>query len=247
MADVKIGGNAATISKLNGFKAAEALGIISEISEQAPSLLTELAEFTRKYEIEHAQRMPRAAAEAKFPSQAKNVSEEAWVASGNVLEVPTPPGIEEQIAFALPKVYKVARESLIDLFSLLLATNGELEEADAEGKELYGREGVLAEQRRRLLHEASLEELVAFAAAAGDLLGEQLKASDIGGSLGKLAEVFGFKSDKTSTTKPASPEPTEPSASERASASASDGALDGPGETSSSALHSERSEPQPAS
>lgn len=246
MADVTIGGKLATISKLNGYKAAEALGIISTISEETPTLLHDLAEFTRAYETENAQRMPRAAAEAKFTSQAKNVSEEAWRASGNVLVVPTPPGLEEQIAFALPKVYKVARESLIDLLALLLASSEELEKADGEGEELYGRDGALAEHRRRLLHEASLEELVAFAASAGDVLSAQLKASDIGGSLGKLGEVFGFKTGPK-TTKPDSLEKSAPSDSEPASASASDEASDGPGATSSSEPPSERSAPQPVS
>jgi hypothetical protein len=244
MADVKIGGNAATISKLNGYKAAEALGIISDITEQTPTLLHDLADFTRTYEMENAQRMPRAAAEAKFPQQAKNVSEEAWQASGNELVVPTPPGGEEQIAFALPKVYKVARESLIDLLALLLASNAELEAADGEGRELYGKEGALGEWRRKLLHEASLEELVEVAALAGDVLRDQLKAID-GGQLGKLLEVFGIGGQKTTAS--ASPAPPAPSASEPASASASDEASDGPAETSSLSPPSERSEPQPVS
>jgi hypothetical protein len=245
MTDVKIGDANATISKLNGYKAAEALGIISEITEATPGLLHDLADFTRTYEREHAQQMPRAAAEAKFPTQARNVSEEAWAAAGNVLAVPEPPGIEEQIAFALPKVYKVARESLIDLLALLITPNSELEKYDAEGEDLYGREGALAEQRRKLLHDASLEQLVDVAAGAGDVLREQLRAID-GGQLGKLLEVFGLKTGQPSPS-PSSPEPSAPSASEPGSSSPSAEASDGPAATSSSASPSERSEPQPAS
>jgi hypothetical protein len=245
MADVKIGDAPATISKLNGFKAAEALGIISEITEQTPTLLQDLAEFTRQYETDHAQRMPRAAAEARFPQQAKNVSEAAWEASGNELVVPEPPGLEEQVAFALPKVYTVARESLIDLLALLITPNSELEQADADGRELYGKDGALAEQRRKLLHDATLEQLVEVAAAAGEVLRDQLKAID-GGQLGKLLEVFGIhRAPKTKTKAP--DEPSERSASEPALSSPSAERSAGPGGTSSSELHSERSEPQPAS
>lgn len=245
MADVKIGDAPATISKLNGFKAAEALGIISDITEAAPNLLHELADFTRTYELEHAQRMPRAAAEAKFPQQARNVSEEAWKASGNELVVPEPPGVEEQIAFALPKVYKVARESLIDLLALLITPNSELESIDAEGGDLYGKDGALAEQRRKLLHDASLEQLVDVAATAGEVLREQLKSID-GGQLGKLLEVFGLKTG-AKTTAAASPAPSEPSASAPASSSASAEASDGVEPMSSSESPSERSAPQPVS
>lgn len=246
MADVKIGDAPATISKLNGFKAAEALAIISDITEQTPTLLQDLAEFTRNYEAENAQQMPRAAAEAKFPEQAGRVSEAAWTAAGNVLAVPEPPGIERQIAFALPKIYGTARESLVDLLALLITPNSELEKADLEGEELYGKTGALAEQRRRLLHDADLEQLVEVAAAAGEVLQGQLKAID-GGPLGKLMEVFGIKSGPKTPTTPASPARLGQSGSAPGSSSPSDVALDGAAPKSSSELHSERSEPQPAS
>lgn len=245
MAEVKIGESTATISRLNGYKAAEAMAIVSEITEGAPGLLKELAEFTHRYGLEHAQRMPRATAEAKFPNQAKNVSEAAWKASGNELVVPEPPGIEEQIMFALPKVYKQARESLIDLLSLLLATNRELEEADSEGKELYGKDGALAEQRRRLLHEAELEQLVAVAVAAGETLREQLQSID-GGQLGKLLAVFGINRE-TTTSPPPAPAESEPTGSAPASASPSAEQSAGTAETSSTESPSARSAPAPVS
>jgi hypothetical protein len=246
MTEVQIGDRRASVSKLNGYKASEALGIISVITEKTPELLHELADFTRTYEREHAQQMPRAAAEAKFPQQAANVSEAAWEAAGNVLAVPEPPGIEEQIAFALPKIYGVARDSLVDLLSLLIAPNSELEAADADGKELYGKEGALAEYRRQLLHDATLEQLVAVAVAAGDVLAEQLKAID-GGQLGKLLEVFGLKTAPQSTPRKASPAASAPSVSAPVSSSPSDEASDGPAATSSSEPPSERREPLPAS
>jgi hypothetical protein len=176
MATIKIGGAERLIAPFSAAKAMEAAGLVSEIVEAGNGILAAMDDYAAKHAERSTIKVPRAAAFYRNPEAAAAVPNDAWEASGNVLEVPGPrPGFEEQLLAVFPQVWRVARDQVLKLLALVLVGDSELEQADSDG----GQDGIdklLATEGRALLHKAQMQELVALGQTAWEVCRDQLQA-----------------------------------------------------------------------
>jgi hypothetical protein len=218
------------VGRFKGFKATEMLAHLADLYEQVPDIERAMDDFERQYERNTVVRVPRAYYEARSPEDAKNVSEEAWQASGGVIELPgAQPGLERTLMHVFPMVMKLARRRMFDILALAICPNSDLEQFDLddEADKLYGKDGVLKPFRDQLLHEAEPQELFELAAAVVDVVKDQFsgQVSD-GGGLGKLGAALPllgalFGPDDETSDQEDDESKTKPSSSAQSSSSRS--------------------------
>lgn len=148
---------------------------------------------------------------------AVSVSDEAWAACENVMEIHRSPSGFEIFAFVLPHVLERAEEEVVKLLALMIAPDGEIREAKRSGR--Y--EEFLAEKGEDLLFDAEIDELFEIATVtaevlegklAGKLQRLQTAVSRLMGASGLTEEpettpTSGVSSNGTSSTD--SPKPTD--------------------------------------
>jgi hypothetical protein len=204
-----------------------------------PGLLDKRAAFVRAYEATNYIELDRAQATLRYgapvavqtvsgdfvrdedgkletvPSPILAMSEEAWAQSGHKLRLPKSP-TETEILWALfPDVFEQAENLITQLLALVLMPNQDVKR--------YARDGSLDEMMQEagdeLLDDALGDELLEVAAAAGEVIDDQLirkaRALNADGRLGKLGSLIGME-PTTTTSSPGTPtpEPMPPSSSD---------------------------------
>lgn len=210
---LKIGERDVTVPALNGFKAVRAGRLVAEASEIMPEVNAALAELRQRYATDFALKITPQM--AKLPRFQRTVdgetrplfSDEDFQAAGGAITVPQDPPRQEIILAVFPIAFKSVEKQLVELLALVIAPNRELEEQDEAGTvdEYLTREG------KKLLHQATIEQLLELAVAAI----EQVSAALAGESLGKaVAAATGRPQEPQSSQPEKIPEPTQPSTPE---------------------------------
>lgn len=172
--DVKIGDRTVTISRFKLFKALEAGKVISEITEQVPTVGEEIAKFSREYEKNNYVQIDRATATFRYPEEVAHMSDEVWKASNNMLTLRESPSVQEQVLHVFPEVFQAAQAHVLKLLALLVTPDSELREAHrADNVDIK-----LEETATTLMHEADLADLVDLAEAAVDTIKEQFSGKE---------------------------------------------------------------------
>lgn len=222
MTEVQIGDRTEAIAPFTGFKVTRATRLVGTIAKAYPSIIEDVAQFTRQYESSNAVRVtPDMAKMPRFKRwnlSAKDFGEKGY------LEIPQSPSSREQMFVALPKAIEAAESEVGQLLALLIAPNSELLEADDEG----GDEAVdayLKKKGRALMHRAEFPQLIALAVAGVEVFGEQFRSQEE--AAGKLRGAIVGAPQQTSSS--------GSDASGHDSSSDSDAPTDGRGEKSSTA------------
>lgn len=214
MADqLTIGDRQVTVPALNGFKAVRAGRLVAEASEVMPQVNEALADLRKRYSNEMA--LTITPQMAKLPRFQRTIdgetrplfTEEDFAQAGGAIKVPQDPPRQEVILAVFPLAFKHVEKQLVELLALVIAPNSELQREDESGTvdEYLTREG------KRLLHEATIDQLLELAVAAI----EQVSAALAGDSLGKaVAAATGRQQEPQETPVTATPEPTQRSTPE---------------------------------
>jgi hypothetical protein len=201
---VRVGGADITVRSFSLFKALTAGRQLAGIIESVGGVQEEISEFVRQYrETKGTTVMSRAVVEMERPEVAALISDEAWEAADSRLELPNEPSGMEIAAIVLPRVLAVGEERVLRLIALVVADEGEVEQA-SRGQRL---DEYLDEQATDLKYKAELAEFVELATAVANALSQELpgKIADLRKA---MAPLLG------STTTPESPATTEPEAME---------------------------------
>ncbi len=206
-----IGDRQVTVPAFNGFKAVRAGRLVAEASEVMPQVNEALAELRQRYATDLALTItPQIAKLPRFQRtiDGKSVplfSDEDFEQAGGSIRVPQDPPRQEVILAVFPIAFKHVEQQLVELLALVIAPNSELQRADEDGTV----DEYLTKEGKRLLHEASIDQLLELAVAAIEQVSEALS----GDSLGKAAAaVRGRQEPQESQT--AIPEPIVPSTPE---------------------------------
>lgn len=192
MTEVKVGDRSLALPELNGFKAVRAMRLLSEVARVVPEVSGILAKLREDYAQQNAlvitpslARLPRF--QREVVGEDGSVYDEPmftdadFEAAGGEIRVPQDPPMAEQIVAVFPVVFGAAEEKVIELLALLLAPSSELAEADEEGTV----DEYLKQQGKKLLHAATLEQLIAIIVAAVETVMAAL-SSNGGGALEKV-------------------------------------------------------------
>lgn len=183
MAEVKVGDRTVTIPRFSGFKVVRAGRIVKELTKKYPSILFDIAAFTREYEEKNAVRVTRAM--AKLPRYEDIGLTERDFGDKEFVEFPQSPSTPEQIAAVFPQIMEAAEGEIVELLALILAPNSELADTDEEGTV----DEYLTKEGRKLLHSSDADQLVDVALVAVEVLRDQFsKKMDEVGKLRALVD-----------------------------------------------------------
>lgn len=194
--EVTVGDRTYALPALNGFKAVRAARLVSEVAKCAPAVTDKLTQLRKDYAGVNALVVtPTLAKLPRFQrivvDEQGNEHEEAmftaadFEASGGEVRIPQDPPVSDQIMAVFPIVFEAAEQQVVELFALLTAPNSELADADESGTV----DDYLKKSGRKLLHAATLEQLVDLAVAAAEIVTESL-TKDGGSALGKAMGVM---------------------------------------------------------
>lgn len=169
---VSAGGKEYRIGKFKGYKALRLGRMLTSLGEIGPKVSKAVNEYTTEYREQNVEKISRATLEFRYPADAAGVSDEAWKESGGYIELPGEPGEAEILSVVLPTVFDLAGDAVIDLLAWVVADDSKLEEADNEGEQEV--ENYIKGIARELKFQADIDELFDLAAAAQEVLGEQM-------------------------------------------------------------------------
>lgn len=189
MPEVSIGDRSVQLPELNGYKAVRASRLVADVSRCFPDVLERLAELRKEYATTNA--LVLTPALAKLPRYQRTIIDENGVEhdeaiftdadfeiAGGEIRIPQDPSAVDQIIAVFPLIFDAAEKQVIELMALLVAPNSELADADENGTV----DEYLAKNGRKLLHTASLEQLLALMIAAVEIVTESV-ARDGGAAL----------------------------------------------------------------
>lgn len=187
--EVSIGDQKVTVERFSVFKVIEATTIVTTIMEEVPQLGEKISDFTRDYRAKHSVTISRAAAELRYSEEElSKISETAWEAGNQQIEIPASPGPIDVAAHVFPDVFRVAREEVLRLVALVVIPNSELEDADLNGdvaEEL--------DKKARMLRHKDAGDLLDVLAVTAEVLGAQFEGK--AEALGPIAKLVGFRSE----------------------------------------------------
>lgn len=167
---VKIGETDVNVPRLTGFKAIRAGRILKEIGKKVPTIMEELASFSRKYEEENSVTVTREM--ARLPRYSSiGWTDEDFERNGGKITVPVSPSTAEQTIALFPTVFDAAETSVVELLALMVAENRALEDADDEDRV----EEFLKVEGKKLLHRAEVDQLLELVIVVGEVLGDQFQ------------------------------------------------------------------------
>lgn len=222
---VTVGDRTFTLPTINGFKAVRAARLVAEASKCVPQVLDALGELRQKYGEQNAlvvtpalaklPRFQRVIVDENGDEQEVPLFTEAdFEAAGGEIRIPQDPSVADQLLAVFPIVFEAAEAQVIELMALLISPNSELADADENGTV----DDYLAKHARRLLHEASVDQLVTLGTVAIEQVTSALTA-DGGAALERaMGAVTGTgsrpaNSNETQTSTPESqtdsPAPTD--------------------------------------
>lgn len=228
-AEVTVGERSYRIARFRGLKAQQILRLSARIGRRYPKLAKQVAEFEQAYIDENKIRLSRTEAELKFGAEAAAISDEAWETSGGELALKQMPSPGERLAAIWPELLEAAEEPMLDLLAVISLSNKELADAD-DADEV---ESTIAGRRKELLHDGHPEELVELALAGYEVAR---------GQFGPLVEraipllqmvglTMGEPEPTTSSTSPASEEPSDSSRTSNGSETSQSSSTDSPPDT----------------
>ena len=221
MTELKVGDRQVSLPELNGFKAVRAARLVSEVMKCAPQVNERLSQLRAEYADVNA--LVVTPALAKLPRFQRTVLDEDgterqvpiftaedFEAAGGEIRIPQDPPLPEQIIAVFPVVWGAAEQQVVELLALLIAPNSELADADDNGTV----DEYLAASARKLLHAATLDQLVELAVASIEQVVAAL-TKDGGNAVERaLGAVTGTApstpSQTTSSTQASSTESDEP-------------------------------------
>lgn len=241
MTELRVGDREVSLPELNGFKAVRAARLIAEVMTCAPEVNDRLRALREEYADANA--LVVTPALAKLPRFQRTVLDEDgeerreaiftaedFEAAGGEIRIPQDPPLPEQIIAVFPVVWGAAETQVIELLALLIAPNSELADADEDGKV----DEYLSKSARRLLHSATLDQLVELAVASVEQVVSALTKD--GGSA--LERAMGA----VSGTAPRTQAPSQTTSSTPESLTDSAEPTDGPAEQHSTESPGEKSE-----
>lgn len=194
--EVTVGDRTYPLPALNGFKAVRAARLVAEVAKCAPAVTDKLAQLRADYAGVNA--LVVTPALAKLPRFQRTVVDEQgneheeplftdadFEAAGGEVRIPQDPPVTDQIIAVFPIVFDAAEQQVVELFALLTAPNSELADADEAGTV----DDYLKKNGRKLLHAATLDQLLDLAVAAAEVITEAL-TKDGGSALGKAMGVM---------------------------------------------------------
>lgn len=239
---VEVGGQTYTIGRFRGGKATLLMREIARAARTYPDLAGAQAEFEKAYVEEHKLTLSRPEAEIEFGDDAREISDEAWEATGNVYPLRRMPSRSDRLLAILPELLDVAEEHVFRILAIVAATNAELRDADEED----GLEAFLASLERDLKYEGEIEELVELA-RVGYAIGRRHfePLEDLAGNLDALLGL-GLTGPRRAAPDPS---PSSPASSETSpsSSTASPPPTAGPDERPSGPPTSSSDDSEPAS
>lgn len=240
MTDVTVGDQTYSVQKFTTFKVIEATSIVTSIMEEVPQLGEKIGAFSREYRETNSIKIPRSAAELRYTEEElSKITETAWEASNQHLEVPASPGGLDIAAHVFPDVFRVAREQLLRLVALVATPNSELRAADDEE-----RVPELLNTKAKALRHEDAAELLDLLVAASEVLTEQFKGK--AEALGPVAAMFGLTfgaTPETSEQEQRAMKVSTPEISSDESSTPSPVATDGAAESASTVSASRTPEP----
>lgn len=188
-ADVKIGDRTVTIGQLNGFKAVRAGRLVAEAASCLPEVQQKLADLREQTFLVVT---PELAALPRFQRNVFNEEgqitgtkpiwdDEDFRAAGGKIRIQQNPETREVILAVFPVVFAAAEKQVVELLALVAAPNSELADADENGTV----DDYLERHGRKLLHEATLTQLIALVTVAVEEVAGSLAADP--DALGKVA------------------------------------------------------------
>jgi len=190
---VTVAGKEKTIAAPSLDKTMRITDHVSEILEELPNIFDEIENFKVQYKINHQELLTKE--EFKNPDnkeivEALNIKESDFKNSerlgydengtSGILFYKSPTDAEV-IAFAFPKIWKAARNNVIELAALLITNDGQLEEHDRKGAV----NGLIQEKSHYLKYNASLEEILEIISIGIVIIKQQIESAS--SSLGKVA------------------------------------------------------------
>lgn len=176
---VRIGEEHLTVQPFRGYKAVKAGTIIAEAMGSYQEIIDAMEDFRKQYAERHKITITRSMARVRQ----MDVPDKAFDADGN-LELPGEPSQQVMIGVVFPRIMKVADEQLFSLLALALTPNGDLSRAYENGDELSE---AIKPQRRKLLFEAELPQLIELTGKVIDLLRGEL--TGLGEQVGKMRDL----------------------------------------------------------
>jgi hypothetical protein len=193
--NIKIQDKTFTIGSPSLDKTMRITDYVSEILEEIPGIFDDVETFKQEYKEKHREIITKedlANPEYKPVLEALNISEDDFNNSDGLVtdEINNRTGIPfyrnpsdfDTIAHVFPKVWKAARNNIVDLCALLTITDGELEEHDKRGAV----NGLIAERGRFIRYNASLDELLEIVSVGLIIVKDQIEMAS--NSLGKVSE-----------------------------------------------------------
>lgn len=249
----KVGDLEIQVARFRGFKAQKIMRECAAIARSFPEITKLIGQFERDYVELNALSLSRVEAELRYGDRAREISEAAWEATGD-LKLKRMPEPYERLAAILPELLDAAEAHVRRLLAIVSMSNEELKEADAADAV----DERLDERARDLFHDGEVDELVDLGLAGYAVAREQFaplveKLEPMLGLLGiptiEPEDELEEEPEATSDTSPTSPEtsPTSPPSSETRVSSSTDSPTptDGTETPSSTAPPGERSEPSP--
>ena len=233
-----VGDREITIPALNGFKAVRAGRLVAEAAECLPAVQEAIAKVR-----EGTPDLVLTPQLAKLPRFQREIdgemtpifTEADFEAAGGTITLPQSPPRQDIILAVFPIAFKHAERQLVELLALVTISNSDLRQADEEGKV----EEILTREGKRLLHEASIGQLIALATAAIEQVSEALSGDDLGRAMGA---VTGRMTAPDPDPIPAPENSAETQPSTRESSTGSPEPTDGPEQTVSISPPGMRSE-----
>jgi hypothetical protein len=185
-----IGDEPVQLTSFSAYKMIEATEVLARILKAVPDLTDQVADFRKNYAERHAATLDRATVEFQYPAKAAGVSDAAWEAVGQKLTMPGDASMPEQIMGVFPQILEAAKRELFDLLAVVMTPSSAFETGDAAGETTAQ---ITAENRRKIMHKATVRQLVQLILAAADHLQGEIDGAASKEDLGKLLGLFGLQ------------------------------------------------------
>jgi len=191
-----------TIRPFKGYKAIHVGKIVAEIMRAVPDIAEQAAIFTRKFEHDNALVITR---DMSHLPQFQNLGMTAddWDACGGRILVPQDAPMELVVASVFPSIVESAETKLMRLLAWVITPDADLRTADGDDTV----DDVIEASEKRLLHDASLDQLIDIAVVSVEVIREQFAAGKADRLAGLISRVMGRPDEPQNGSTPAATAP----------------------------------------
>lgn len=209
MPSVQIGDQTVVIEKFSLAKAMRVMTLLKLIRQQVPGITTAWADFRKQYADQHAVRLDRIQAKARFGEALDHLTDEDWERANQTFVIPGSPSAPEVFFEMFPLVYEEAEQATLRLLGLVSMSNDKVNQY-VNKDDIWER---VDEHVNDVIKPAGLDEIMELALAAFEVIDGQVltKATDLKERAGNAARRLGWKkttNQQDSGTSSGSPEPT---------------------------------------